>query len=236
MFADADDLLMPRAVEILYRGIITSQCDILRSSFIKERLNEVDIVLDGNSNIVTWRHGKIYRVQYLKDINLSFLPGLRTDEDAYFNIIAWNCTEKNGIINEITYIWRDNPKSITREKDDITYFKETYNNYIYGQVEAMKKIHKIRQNSLDLLMVRTLINIYYFYMRARFYGCDEKCMDDCLSTLKEEKWMFTWFNNVQNWIDAVNEVKSGAFLDNSQVIFYNENFYDWCTRLLKGDW
>ena len=55
------------------------------------------------------------------------------------------------------------------------------------------------------------------------------------STLKDEKWMFSWFNNIQNWVDAVNELKPGAFLDQKYVIFYQENFYDWCTRLLKGD-
>ena len=156
MFADADDLLMPRAVEVLYRGAVSSGYDILRSSFIKERSNNVDMVLDGNANVVTWRHGKIYRVQYLKNIDLKFLP-LRTDEDAYFNIIAWNCTENHGIVNEVTYIWRDNPNSITRHKDDISYFKETYNNYIYGQVEALKKMFSIKKEISALLVTRTFI-------------------------------------------------------------------------------
>jgi len=132
MFADADDLLMPRAVSTLFHGIITSGFDMLRSSFIRENASGKDIVLEASHNVVTWFHGKIYRVQYLKNLNLRFLPNLRTDEDAYFNIIAWNCTEKHGLLNEITYIWCDNKKSITRQKDNTSYFIETYNNYIYG--------------------------------------------------------------------------------------------------------
>jgi len=36
MFADADDLLLPRAVEVLYRAMVTSGYDIIRSNFIRE--------------------------------------------------------------------------------------------------------------------------------------------------------------------------------------------------------
>lgn len=234
MFADADDLLMPRAVEVLHRGMVASGYNILRSSFIREQRNKADTLLQADANVVTWRHGKIYRVKYLREINLSFLP-LRTDEDAYFNIIAWNCTKERGMVNEITYIWKDNPNSITRNKDDVTYFKNTYTNYIYGQVEALKKMSTLIEIP-HILITRTLINIYNFYMRARTYRCDEEVMDICLSSLKEESWMFNWFNNIQNWIDAIDELKPGAFLDQKYVIFYQENFYDWCTRLLKGDW
>ena len=45
MFADADDLLMPRAVEVLHRGMVASGYNILRSSFIRERRNKVDTLL-----------------------------------------------------------------------------------------------------------------------------------------------------------------------------------------------
>lgn len=235
MFADADDLLMPRAVETLYRGIVSSGYDILRSSFIKESANEADVVLEAKSNVITWRHGKIYRTQYLRDIDLCFLPGLRTDEDAYFNIIAWNCTKQHGILNEITYIWRCNKNSITRNRDEVTYFKETYNNYIHGQVEALKKIFNTADEVANILVTKTLINIYFFYMRARFYKCDESIMDNTLKTLKNESWMKIWFATPQNWIDAIENLKVGQFYDKQYVIFYEENFYDWATRLLKGD-
>ena len=235
MFADADDLLMPRAVETLYRGIVSTGYDMLRSSFIKEQGKDPDVILDANNNVITWRHGKIYRVKYLRDINLRFLPGLRTDEDAYFNIIAWNCTKQHGILNEITYIWRYNKQSITREKDEITYFKETYNNYIHGQVEAMKKIFATAEEVPNILVTKTLINIYYFYMRARFYKCNEKIMDDTISTLKTEGWMKTWFRCAENWVDVIENLKPGQFYDKQYVVFFEETFNEWAIRLLKGD-
>jgi hypothetical protein len=79
------------------------------------------------------------------------------------------CTEKRGILDEITYIWRDNKNSITRSKDKITYFKDTYLNYIRGQVEALKIIFNKIDNVPNIFVTNTLINIYYYYMNARFY-------------------------------------------------------------------
>jgi hypothetical protein len=81
-------------------------------------------------NVITWFHGKIYRVKYLKDKNIRFLPGLMTDEDAYFNAVAWNSTENKGIIDEVLYLWRDNKNSVTRKLSPTDYFCKNYNNYI----------------------------------------------------------------------------------------------------------
>ena len=90
MYLDADDMLMPRAVEILTRNIRMNNMDVIRSSMIREEKSNEDKFISQDVNTITWFHGKIYRVQYLKDINLTFLDKLRTDEDAYFNVVAWN--------------------------------------------------------------------------------------------------------------------------------------------------
>lgn len=138
MFLDADDMLMPRAVDILTRNIRSNKLDILRSSFIREEASKNDRYIPQNVGTITWFHGKIYRVKYLKEIGVRFIEGLRTDEDAYFNLIAWNATEARGELEEITYLWRNNKSSITRSKDELTYFRDTYRYYIVSQVEGLK--------------------------------------------------------------------------------------------------
>lgn len=234
MFADADDLLMPRAVEILHRGITTGGFDIVRSDFIREN-NKEDQIFKATENTITWFHGKIYRVEYLKRIKLSFLPGLRTDEDAYFNMLAWNATDNKGVINEVTYLWRNNPSSVTRRKDNKTYFIDHHMDYIHGQIEALKRIFIIRPDISPKLATVTLINIYYYYMTARYYHCDEEEMDKCISSLRDREWMQTWIATGQNWLDVVENLKSALILDGSTVCFFSETFDVWVMRLLKGD-
>ena len=233
MFLDADDMFMPRAIEVLYQNIRLKNYDILRGSFIREQSNKDDLLLSASSNVITWFHGKIYKVKYLKDNNIRFLEWLRTDEDAYFNAVAWNSTKNKGVIEEVMYIWRDNKNSITRGPSRKEYFSNTYFNYICGQVEALKRIAQLNSDIDQMLITNTLINIYYYYMKARFYHLDEKIIDDSLSTLRDEEWAQKWINNGQNWIAIANNLKAAQVIDDSFVAFYNETFNIWANRLIR---
>ena len=62
MYLDADDILMPRAVEILYEYAKARDYDVLRSSFIRANKNIEDRFMSADENLITWFHGKIYRV------------------------------------------------------------------------------------------------------------------------------------------------------------------------------
>ena len=173
MFLDADDLFMPRAVETLYTNAKAKNYDIVRGSFIREQGNGPDRFMSCKDNVVTWFHAKIYKVQFLKEKQIRFLDGLRTDEDAYFNAVAWNSTNNRGMIEEVLYIWRNNKNSITRKESMKDYFSNSYMNYIRSQVEALKRLFEINSEVPNILITNTLINVYYYYMKARFYKLDE---------------------------------------------------------------
>lgn len=234
MYLDADDMFMPRAIEILYTNAKAKNYDIFQGSFIKEFKNSDDVMMASTGNVVTWFHGKIYKVDFLNKKNIAFLPDLRIDEDAYFNAVAWNSTENKGKTGEVVYLWRDNKNSVTRKLPEKEYFIKTHNNYIYGQVQALKKLFEINDSVSSLLITNTLINIYYHYMKARFYKCDETEMDNIISVLKDEKWMQLWLQQGENWIDIINNIKPGQIYDEEYVIFYEETFNLWAARLLRG--
>ncbi len=235
MYLDADDMFMPRAIEILYTNAKAKNYDIFQGSFIKEFKSSDDVMMASTGNVVTWFHGKIYKVDFLNKKHITFLPDLRIDEDAYFNAVAWNSTENKGKTGEVVYLWRDNKNSVTRKMPEKEYFIKTHNNYIYGQVQALKKLFEINDSVSSLLITNTLINIYYHYMKARFYKCDETEMDNIISVLKDEKWMQLWLQQGENWIDIINNIKPGQIYDEEYVIFYEETFNLWAARLLRAD-
>lgn len=235
MFLDADDMLMPRAVEVLYGQAKREDFDIVRSSFIREEANKNDYVLPQNMSVITWFHGKIYKVAFLKKKNINFLTELRTDEDAYFNLIAWNSAEKRGELEETTYIWRYNKNSLTRARAERIYFSDTHMYYIISQVEGLKKLYEINGQISDDLISQTLLNLYYYSMKARFYGLDETNIDNKISELRAEGWMQKYLNNGQNWVYIIQNVKAGEFYENSSVVFFNESFNFWAKRLLKAE-
>lgn len=232
MYLDADDMLMPRAVEVLYTQAKAGNYDIIRSSFIREDGKGQDVILTQNISTVTWFHGKIYKVAFLKEKNIRFLEGLYADEDAYFNLIAWNSAENRGEMNEITYIWRHNPNSITRNKDDRTYFLNTYMYYIRSQVEGLKGLYRVNGTYAGSLVTQTLLNIYYYYMRACFYKADQAVMNECISSLRSEPWIKEYLKDGNNWKELVTTVKGGAIYEETNIVFYSETVNNWITRLI----
>ena len=234
MYVDSDDLLLPRAVEVLYSKCKDEQYDIIRSAFIRE-LKDKDQMMPHNVGTVTWFHGKVYRVAYLKEKNIHFHPFIRTDEDAFFNLVAWNCAEKRGELSEVTYIWRYNDNSITHAQGSKEYFCDTYMNYIISQVEGLKELYRIKGKVDGKLTSQTLVNIFNYYMRARFYKLNEKVMDECIGTLRQCQWMQDFLKDGKSWAEIVNICKAGAIYDETYVIFFTEPFNIWVHRLILGD-
>ena len=232
MFLDSDDMLMPRAVAILYNQAKAENYDIVRSSFIREEKEKQDIFLPQNINTITWFHGKIYRVAYLKENNIHFHPDLRADEDAFFNLVAWNSAKKRGETSEATYIWRFNENSITRGSSGKEYFLKTYLYYMTSQIEGLRELCRLNEQIEPTLIMQTLINTYNYYMKARFYQLDEKAMDELIMKLKDEPKIQAALMEGTNWIYVINNLKPGELYDNTNIIFYNESFNLWVKRLL----
>ena len=234
MFMDSDDMLMPRAVDLLYTQSKQGDFDIVRSSFIREEKVKQDMYLPQNAGTITWFHGKIYKVAYLKSLKLRFLP-LMTDEDAYFNLVAWNTTKKRGEISEVTYLWRFNENSLTRSSSSREYFTATYMNYIISQVEGLKKLAELGGGDVNPKLVsQTLINIYSYYMHAKFYNIPGEQMDSVIGTLRSEQWMQAFLNGAENWVDIIKSLHAGDVYDKEFVVFYSETFNLWAKRLLKA--
>lgn len=232
MFLDSDDMLMPRAVALLYTQAKAGNYDIVRSSFIREERDKQDMMLPQNINTITWFHGKIYRVGYLKEKDIRFHPDLRADEDAFFNLIAWNSAPNRGETSEVTYIWRFNENSITRQTKGKEYFLKTYMYYLTSQVEGLIRLSELNPELDQNLITQTVINIYNYYMHARFYQVDETNMIQLISKLKEQEQIQNCFKNISSWVYIVKNLKAGDIYDDVNIVFFSEPFNEWIKRLI----
>ena len=113
-FLDADDVLMPYAVETWqHMSSGNPDIDVFHSHFYEQSYIDDNPALLLHREGFTWMHGKLYKASFLKKYGIRFHPELRHMEDSYFNSI---CTElgKGGTISIPMYIWINNPLSITR--------------------------------------------------------------------------------------------------------------------------
>lgn len=226
MFMDADDMLMPRAVELLSREITLHNADIASSDFIAERKATPGILMDVFETPVTWCHGRIYRAKYLRDNNIRFLEGLRINEDAYFNLIAHNCTQKKIKVKEITYLWRDNKNSLTRASSNEDFFKRTWETYITSQVEALLRIIELTNKVAPDLLGATLLYVYHYWMIAKHYKVINDDIKKELLKLKNNPVLIKGLTEEAFWQHLAQNLKGCTFWGDN-VIFYQDRFIDW---------
>ena len=231
MFLDADDMYMPRAVEVLSREIMGHNADIASSNFIAEQKGAPGILMNVFTTPVTWCHGRIYRAKFLRDNNIRFLDGLRVNEDAYFNLIAHNCTDKKIKLEEVTYLWRDNKNSITRDGGKEEFFKRTWKTYIASQVEALPQIIRIKGYVAPDLLGATLLYVYHYWMIAEHYKVVDIVAEEELLRLKNNPDLIKTLTQEEFWKYIVNNLK-GCTIWEDNIVFYKERFCDWMKKYI----
>lgn len=226
MFLDQDDLLMPRAVEVLYREAKRKDADIVHSDFISEDNCGIGEYLKSENISVVWCHNKIYKAKYLKDKNIRFSEEIRLNEDSYFNFVAVNCTKKNFRVAEPTYIWRANPNSITRTESKQEFFKKSWEQYVLSQILGIKKILDIVDNIETPTLALTLIFIYMQMMMALHFKHDIKFIKEKFTLLQEEDKVQEKINTREFWHYIIENLKPFIVFE-KELIFFKENFQDW---------
>ncbi len=126
MFIDSDDTFFNAfSVSRLLYEIEARQCDIVYSNFIED-IDNFRFVMHNNDYI--WVFAKIYKRQFLENLDIYF-NDTRSNEDNGFNTLT-RCFTEPQYVDETTYIWHYNPKSITRVNNGLYTFMCTE-----GQVE-----------------------------------------------------------------------------------------------------
>ena len=163
-FCDADDSLYNRGVlRELLDNINFSHADMYQFKFMEEIGNK-DLTVEKyiyNTKHYnwTWVFAKAYRVEFLRENGIRFVPENRWHEDTYFNYLCKYCAPKLINIDSIGYLWGFNADSITRVNDH-EYTFGSLDEYFQSITLAFRKIlqeyHK--DCSSDVLF-----NILYYY-------------------------------------------------------------------------
>lgn len=226
MLCDSDDLVLPQAVESLSRGIEKEKLDIISSSFVRHQ-EDTNLLQDVNNTAITWCAGKIYRASYLKENNIRFHPNLRLNEDSYFNVVAWNSTQRRGQLHEVTVLMMDNPDSLTRKDGLKGFFQKGWEQYILSQVDGLRDIYKQTLHMNPSIAARTLVYLYNESMIAMHFGLPINVAQAHLKRLKVQ-WMKDVMETLEFWQEVERSCKGVIFFSN-EVVFPSISFQDWLT-------
>lgn len=237
IFLDADDMLLPQAVEHLTREIQVNKADLIISSIKYERKFGFDFDMEADKLTSTWCHGRIYRTEYLIENNIFFKDNLRVNEDSYFNLVATLCTKKRGFLNEVTYLWRNNKSSITRSESDLDFFKKYGTQYGLAQLYGLQKIKEVT-NSIPIgTLGKTLYNIYYTHFCNMHLGIDTTLMEEEMKKVGEIKDLKEATSNPEFWKVIIDNSKLGRHFgtkDGDYFIFFDLKFTKWLKKYFFG--
>lgn len=184
--------------------------------------------------IVSNCHGKIYKVAYLREKNIRFLDELILSEDCYFNLVAVNCAEKKGKIQECTYLWRDNRDSITRRDTPKEFFFKNNTYFMLSQIWGIKKICEISGKIDDELLGATLNILYNHMMIQYYYGHDDFSYVDELKSLKENQQVQNFLGKPESWFILNRIIRASQIIDN-EIFFYKQRFIEWVLEYIQKD-
>lgn len=128
MFCDADDMFCHVCGLRMVFDEITKGFDTLSSAFIEETRNPLTMkpIFVIHAQDSTFVHGKVHRLEFLRENNLRFLDRLKVHEDSYFNVLVHSVVEdgKGKYCPEKFYLWKWRDNSICRH--DPMYMLKTF--------------------------------------------------------------------------------------------------------------
>lgn len=161
IFIDSDDSFYGiNSIKSLLNEIKKDNYDLVISSFICESNKHQEI----KKNDLTWLHGKIYRRSFLQKHDIHF-NNTKANEDNGFNQLVLLMNPKIKYLSTITYIYKENPSSITRKNNrlyQITGLEGLIYNINWASEEGLKR--NCDKNKVILLAMKTLISMYYYYL------------------------------------------------------------------------
>lgn len=233
MFADADDMFNPRAIEILTMEANRNQADIVMSALMREKLHDLGHVIgeiDSKKKAITWTHGKIYRLKFLREKNIRFHPDLFFNEDSYFNALAFAMADRIFQSPEITYLWRENPNSLTANQ---TYPEQNIRTYTTAQLLFLHELC-VRElprpvEEYDGTIGGTLLNIY------QFLGGDTTapCEDIERFGFDYTKILDRIYSGSETIVQGLIERNNQGFLKDKIYHYYPITFEKWLEEVFK---
>lgn len=224
MFLDSDDLLMPQAVERLVHEIDATGCDLISSAIWQDLGNHIGAKIDASNQ--TWLHGKIFRVSYLVEKGIEF-PPIRTNEDVTFNLLATECSEKKGHLDEVLYYFTWQTNSITRaENAPVDTISTDYILAIYYTAVKMEELLGgiTRQVLIDILA------LYNFYQVGKQEG---KITEDIVNKIRYMINIPAVKSTIENpaRIEEFINIPNPFYIHKDKIYKFDQTFFDWIEEL-----
>ena len=222
MFLDSDDALMPYAIERMEEVIEHNQADLILTNILQQVGGDKKHMIDA-ANSRTWMHGKIYRLQFLVDHQITFPLHLRTNEDLAFNLSLYAYDPESYLLDEEVYYFSDHPASVTKQPARrLTCFSCDYIEAMYWIYKHYRKVNKLLPNQ----MIANIINCYNYYQRGVIYGTIKDKTKEHMKQMLHYEQVSSVLVQIYAHKDATFNFDQWTIKDDS-LVFFGQTFGSW---------
>lgn len=164
---DADDAFYSPSSLAIMRGTMDEEgLDALFTRILEQRPNGEIATPETD---LTWMHGKMYRTSFIRSNDIRF-NGVPTSEEMEFNPIVSILSDKVRGIELYSYMWLNNPKSIT--KSNPRFELASIPDYAEAISYAMEKAYLRRPQRTKFIKTLScnFITMYAYYHRLKNCG------------------------------------------------------------------
>lgn len=237
MFCDCDDrFIHSYALHLYLKAIKQAMFDIVKTPFLEDQMIDGELKLIRHDKDITFIHGKMYRVEFLKENDIKFNNELTIHEDAFFNVIANMLSEGN--IHEMSpavYLWKYRDDSIVRQDKDAYVFK-TYDHLMKSRGAICRDLEKReRYTEFYQAVSKTLFDSYYDFQRPDCFKEENKEI-----IKKAEKAFAGFYNEFKDEFNNVNVNDKAVMAHICRINGFNngmkmerETFPEFLRRIVK---
>lgn len=199
MFCDADDMFSKNdGLSLLVNAAYEKDADIVGSRYSLEYMEDesfkyVDYIRD-----IVRVHGKIFRRKYILDEQIRYPDHVISNGDMCFLWLAFHMTDKIVWLDDNFYIWKYNPKSVTRSV--ASYKVEMFDRKLACYAALSEEL--IKRNRRDLYDCIISANIMSAYISA---ASDDWKTFPKEHTKRAEKAMCEFIKEFRSYYDLIDE-------------------------------
>ena len=195
MICDFDDtFLSVNALHIILTAAKDESKVMYWSHFMEEiATKDGGMIYHSHSRDYIFNHGKLFRLDWLRNENLRFCDKLTLHEDVYFNTLTQAVAkdEEIGEIKGSIYLWCWNPDSVSRKYDN--WILKTYNHQIRQRIAIARQLEaRGLSEALDLTVVKTMMDGYYDFQQETWktseLSKDYRIAERWFCTFMKEYW------------------------------------------------
>ena len=169
MFIDSDDVFYDcYSVENIYKVITKNDYDAVSSNMVEKNGKELYNYFVGFDTL----HSKIYKRDFIKKNNIIFPDSYNSEDLAFNNLVLMN-KPKIGYCDDIVYVYRRSPDSLTTTKD---YWSEKHIKYysenLLWTIKVAKK-NRIDDDKIGEVLVSSFAYLYYYFC----YSMNDKTIE-----------------------------------------------------------